>query len=323
MKDYPGSGSLNSSISYQRFCLGAANNAGSVSSHYQARIIGAADGYSNGWFNLPVSRSVGWHHGRVSVGAALPDGTNTVSFYIDDMDHPALAHNSVSSYGYNVIEINALVGQVSGYFDDVTFDYLPPNQAGSIGEARTLADGSQVQITGDSVVTLVPATETGFFYAQAPDRSSGILVETSAGLPSVGDKVLLAGTLGTNSDGERVLKGATVTEDGTGAATPLTLANQSVGGAGYVDNSGNTSTFGLSNQGILVRIFGRVTYVDSTNHYFYLDDGSGVDAEITGQSGNLVHGIRVTNTGQSPAAGDFVSSKVSNNRCWLMRHLVL
>ena len=63
---------------------------------YQARIkSGAAnDGkvaYANGWYNLNIARSVGWHHGRIIV-SALDWGsyTNPVSFYIDDMSTPAM-----------------------------------------------------------------------------------------------------------------------------------------------------------------------------------------------------------------------------------------
>ena len=60
---------------------------------YQARIkVGAAAGktaYANGWYNLDVARSVGWHHGRMVIGA-ISGTANPVSFYIDDMSTPAL-----------------------------------------------------------------------------------------------------------------------------------------------------------------------------------------------------------------------------------------
>jgi len=89
---------------------------------YQARIVAATDGVNaNGWFNLTNTvRSVGWHHARISVGAA--NGANTpASFYIDDMATPALVHDTVNSDGFNIIEINGDYGNTSGYFDDLTF----------------------------------------------------------------------------------------------------------------------------------------------------------------------------------------------------------
>jgi hypothetical protein len=89
---------------------------------YQARILGATDGVNaNGWFNLTnVTRSVGWHHGRIVLGAA--NGADTLaSFYIDDMTTPALVHATVNPDGFNILEVNGDVGNTSGYFDDFAF----------------------------------------------------------------------------------------------------------------------------------------------------------------------------------------------------------
>ncbi len=120
--DYPGEGSLNNSAQIQRLSLGATTAAGLDPHVYQARIVGASDGATAaGWFNLPVARSVGWHHARISVGPPLADHTNNVRFYIDDMATPALEHNSVLAYGYNIIELNTKFGTHTGYFDDLTF----------------------------------------------------------------------------------------------------------------------------------------------------------------------------------------------------------
>lgn len=107
----------------QRLSLGAPYNAatGYSSSVYQARIVRATDGYSNGsYFNTTAVRTFGWHHGRIEVGDALPDSTNDVYFYIDDT--LVLTHNSMTDWGYNVIEFNTDCGPVTGYFDDVQFE---------------------------------------------------------------------------------------------------------------------------------------------------------------------------------------------------------
>ncbi len=126
--DYPGSGSLNSSTTIQRLSLGATSSqgAGFDANLYQARAVGATDGYGNSsWFNTSTTRSVGWHHGRIVVGAALGNGSNDVSYYIDDMANPTFAHNSVLTTGYNVIELNTNYGATSTYYDDVTLSAVP------------------------------------------------------------------------------------------------------------------------------------------------------------------------------------------------------
>ena len=89
---------------------------------YQARIVGATDGVNdNGWFNLTnATRSIGWHHARIVIGAA--NGADTLaSFYIDNMIAPALTHGTVNADGFNLLEVNSDVGNTSGYFDDLTF----------------------------------------------------------------------------------------------------------------------------------------------------------------------------------------------------------
>jgi len=119
--DYPGTGSLNSSTQIQRLSLGAYNPSGYDSTVYQARVVGATDGLNGGgWFNLSVTRSVGWHEGRIVV-----DNANYVSFYIDNMSNPVLTHSAVTTYGYNVLELDTDYGPTGGYFDDVSFSLIP------------------------------------------------------------------------------------------------------------------------------------------------------------------------------------------------------
>lgn len=133
--DYPPGGSLNPGVAHvQRLSLGAASNqnTGFSSQLYQARVVGATDGYSSGWFNTNTARSVGWHHARIDVGPALPDGTNYVQFYIDDMNSATFAHDSIENFGYNVIEMNLKFGNQTAYYDDVTFSSIVP-EPGAFG----------------------------------------------------------------------------------------------------------------------------------------------------------------------------------------------
>ncbi len=138
--DYPGTGSLNGSTSIQRLVLGGTSTqgAGFNANVYQARVVGATDGYggSTGWFNTTTPRSVGWHQAEIVVGPALGDGTNNVSFFIDNLLTPTLTHNSTTSFGYNVLELNANFDPTSGttaYYDDISFSVNPVPEPSSLG----------------------------------------------------------------------------------------------------------------------------------------------------------------------------------------------
>ncbi len=117
-------------VNSQRISLGATNQQTQPlfdPTLYQARVAGATDGYNSlGWFNTVTPRSVGWHHGMIVIGPMLSDGTNDVTFFIDDLTTPTFEHNSVTNYGYNVIEIDVDFGPVTGYFDDVNFSLVTP-----------------------------------------------------------------------------------------------------------------------------------------------------------------------------------------------------
>src|SRR5205085_4516530 len=66
-QDYTGTGSLTGIV--QRISLGASNPTGFNATVYQARVVGATGGLANGWFNLSVPRSPGWHAAEILLGA--------------------------------------------------------------------------------------------------------------------------------------------------------------------------------------------------------------------------------------------------------------
>ncbi|MGA2864545.1 MAG: hypothetical protein ABSF95_08650 [Verrucomicrobiota bacterium] len=148
--DYPESstrednGDLNAGLvvgpRYQRLSLGASvdmpERGAYDSSRYQARIVGAALGYADGWINTSRERSVGWHHARIILGPLLPDGTVNVYFYIDDLATPVYWGDSINSSGFNVIEINSGQANAVGYFDDISFALLAAATAPSLAIAR-------------------------------------------------------------------------------------------------------------------------------------------------------------------------------------------
>ncbi len=177
--DYPGTGSLNSSAQIQRLCLGASSvqTAGLFdSTKYQARVVNANDGYASGWFNLPVTRSVGWHHGRVIVGPALPESAPNVEFYIDDMVNPTFTHNAILLYsGYNVIELNTAYGATFGYTDDVSFSVVvPPKLSAAV-------NGSEMVLSWPGLgFTLQSATDVAGPYTEVVGAMSPYTNDISA-----------------------------------------------------------------------------------------------------------------------------------------------
>ncbi|HXD01080.1 MAG TPA: hypothetical protein VN048_17195 [Verrucomicrobiae bacterium] len=108
--------------------LGAATSqiAGYKSTNYQAQIFhtSSSNAYDqpNGWFNLPVMRTVGWHHALINVGSPSSNGATPVSFYIDNFLNPALTNTASLTNGLNCIVLQAENGNLTGYFDDLTFN---------------------------------------------------------------------------------------------------------------------------------------------------------------------------------------------------------
>lgn len=160
----------------------------------------------------------------------------------------------------------------------------------SAGAARRRSDGTAVALEG-LVVSLVVG-DGGFFYAQQPDGSAGIRID-SASLPQAGARINVHGLLETLSDGERALTHAVWTADGTGPLLVRGVNNKATGGEGYLGDLWN-----LTNQGLLVRAWGKVTKAGAG--YFLMDDGSEVP------SGDTAPGIKVVGA-PIPAPGDQVT----------------
>ena len=175
----------------------------------------------------------------------------------------------------------------------------PVKTCASVGSGKTLPDGSWVEVKDPVVVTL--STQDGYFYAQALDGSSGIRVQPVGWMPQLGQAVTLSGLLGKTAQGERVLKYAMVSSAGIAAPTVWKLNAREVGGAGFI---GPTGSFlledGLLNEGLLVKVAGYVRG-HGLDGSFFLEDGSRVWA------GPGSTGLKVTQAGQTPEVGSFVS----------------
>jgi hypothetical protein len=102
--------------------LGAYNASAYNPSVYQARVVGASTADNgatytgaNGWFNLSVARTVGWHTAAIVLGA--PNGANTtVSMFLDGTD--VLDETLGTTLGVNTIAVDGGWGTTLGAFDN-------------------------------------------------------------------------------------------------------------------------------------------------------------------------------------------------------------
>ena len=132
---------------------------------------------------------------------------------------------------------------------------------------------------------------TSAFYAEAEDRSSGIIVSKTSHGMAVGARALIVGKPQTTGGLERCIIATYVGQDGTGSVDPIFMANRTLGGGDFqydavtgvgqkgVKNTSEWYSSELNNIGLLVKTFGVVTY--STTGYFYIDDGSAMQDNST------------------------------------------
>jgi len=152
---------------------------------------------------------------------------------------------------------------------------LVPLYTGIAG-ARVQSDGALVKLA-EQLVSAGASQMGDRFYIESPDRSCGIQVRRASGdQPAERDKVTVIGSMGL-ADGERAVLSSSVTRTATGCTLPdpVCTTNRNLGGgdAGSL-NPGITGACGLNNIGLLVKTWGKVTYIGSD--HFYIDDGSGV-----------------------------------------------
>ena len=194
-------------------------------------------------------------------------------------------------------------GDMVGAFQDVD----PPV---SIGDAKKLGNGITVEISDAIVAAVFPDG----FYIEDAARINGIKVMIQNAKVQEGQLVNVTGVMTTLNE-ERQLINATVSPL-LGAASmlsPLGMNNATIGGGpisgftGGVDNAA-----GLSNVGILIKTWGKVTQTATSPYpYFMIDDGSKVGVKVRVQlSGDLPKvGKTVSVTGISTIETDAGGSR--------------
>ena len=136
---------------------------------------------------------------------------------------------------------------------------------------------------------IVTAVFQGMFYAESPDRLSGMLVVSNDSVQE-GDVVTVRGTMSLLA-GERRVLATSVTVDGSAQVPgPLGLSNLALGGGPIGPfTPGITGASGLNNVGLLVRTWGYVISADAD--HFHIDDGSGVNVKCLVPAGVTLPGV--------------------------------
>ena len=183
------------------------------------------------------------------------------------------------------------------------FDVVDPPY--TVRAAKALPDNSAVTLQARVVTYAAPEA----FYVKEDDRSMGIRVEKAGHSLAVGMRADVSGVTATNASGERFIQADAALHNGDGSIVPLALSGTAVGGGdwkvtGTGGQLGVEGGHGLNNIGLLVRVAGKVTFIDPGGQFFTLWDG----ADVSDPDGHK--GIRVSAPGLIPSGlrlWDFVT----------------
>lgn len=177
------------------------------------------------------------------------------------------------------------------------------HSATSIAQIKARPDG--VPVIHNSAI--VSEAWPDYFYIETQDRSCGIRVDGQGTELTLPTRVDVTGILRTNPDGERYIDtGGATPHASTDSAEPLFLINSRLGGGDWMyslssgaGQKGVKGGAGLNSIGLLVNTMGRVTFADTGNGYFCLDDGSALD-DGSGHLGVKTLGTVPVEEGQDP-----------------------
>jgi hypothetical protein len=159
--------------------------------------------------------------------------------------------------------------------------------------AKLQTDGVFANVYGG----IISAAWPDEFYIESDNRTCGLLVKKTGHGFAQGKRVNVAGTVSTNTNGERYIDASFVLANQSGTIKPLGMNNRALGGADwFFDEGAGTGQkgvldgFGLNNIGLLVRVWGKVTEIEKPKHHttptwFKIDDGSGVSVKCVVPTG--------------------------------------
>jgi len=212
----------------------------------------------------------------------LNDSTWSLTSSVD-LNIPLTAAPQAGYYGIAVKGDGAKARYIwiSSASNQITFWDLAPwsDPACTVAEARNAKNNYPITVQ-DAVVTGIGP---GGFWVENKARTGGAFVKWSGSMPSVDTTVGIKGSAGSSTTGEKVINATNVTPGTSYKMKPLLLTNRSLGPA--------TGSTGLANDGMLVTVYGKVTYFNTDNGVFYIDDGSGVANDTTTAAGVKILGV--------------------------------
>jgi hypothetical protein len=190
-----------------------------------------------------------------------------------DISQFALPVNGNSRKWIQYIKVTGNRGEVDAF--SRVGHAIPPV---TVGEAKSLDDGKPVIIS--EAVVAAGADDLGdCCYAQIKGRPCGVKLKGRA--LERGQVATIYGVLDTQSD-QRVVNVTAIEPGETDEIKPVGMANKSVGGGDAIDPGTSTVVqkgvkggVGANTIGLLVRTWGRVGSVNTTNRTWLVDDGSG------------------------------------------------
>lgn len=156
-------------------------------------------------------------------------------------------------------------------------------------------DGVNAEVA--NLIITATAAEVGSYYAEMPDRTSGIRIVCADPYVFVGKRATIRGTLATDSQThERYLNNASVLNQVTDVQPqPLAMGCNDVGGAALGTIPAVQGSFGPHNTGLVVKVAGVVKMKDANSKYVFINDGSmpgiGIKVDTSRISSSLVPNV--------------------------------
>ncbi len=257
---------------------------------------------------LAVTAPTGWTYEVDSVGGTVTWYSQGPGGWINGDFGTTAIQPSASLPGFTIRHTSPPDYSLSCATDaNYATDYEPvavPAPAQGIASAKLGTEGIQ-EVINDGIVTAI--LPNNVYYVEDSNRACGIRV-SGGSTPNVGDKVRIAGTI-TAQTGEAQIIPTACVKSGTGSVRPLGLPNKLLGGGASDVQPGVISGSGLNNIGLLVRTWGKITYVDPAETFAYVDDGLMLsDGNTLGSGSSSVTGVRIILPGGvvMPPVGSFV-----------------
>ncbi|MGI6295586.1 MAG: fibronectin type III domain-containing protein [Armatimonadota bacterium] len=284
-----------------------------LSARYMTYQVGGEEGYTEVKIGIdpeggidPGSPNIVWWHGH--------SATNDATW------HPAAitvtaGENGVATVFLEFEHLFALKWHVSA-IDGVRFESPKPRSVGALKASKDSLGG----ILEDKIVTHISPNQIYALgrvcqkvYVQDDNRSAGIGVllplgdgpnpQLMRGLTATGSLIII------NKEAVFYASQWSLGTSRQSLPKPFAMSQASVGKAGPNQPALNQKSAGLSNVGLRVRLFGRVSWIDPWNGSVYIDDGTHLmDGTVAGEA--PVRGIRtqiINKPAQTPAVGDYIA----------------